>query len=226
MKTLTENRIKNIPGFIRKPEYDFSDDGSYFYGWEYKGLPLTQHRSSTYGETYLSFRVDYLNEETTLPVYFTYEERKNTTWYRLCDKYNGVYELPEIEEIVADLETVIAGIKELNKKVKTEEIDVQPIINQLTKEKEYIQNGLESFKARFDFFNFTGSDYQLNSIRNYVKSLNGYIERIESTFIAIAEKSISRRTLKELSERIIDGYIVCKIGDDFYLKQLEELITK
>ena len=86
MKTITENRIKGIKGFRRAPEYDFTDDGSHFIGFEYKGLPLTQHRSSQYG-TYLCFRVDYISHDKG----FTYKDCSNTSWYHLCDKYNGVH---------------------------------------------------------------------------------------------------------------------------------------
>lgn len=226
MKALTENRIKNVAGFIRNPRYDFSDDGNRFTGWEYKGLPLTQCRDSHYGETYLSIRVDYLNENTKLPAYFTYQERKETSWYPLCDKYNGVSELPELEEIVADLETIIAGIKELNAKVQAEEIDAEPIEKQLLKEKEYVQNGLEEFKAKFDFFNFNGSNYELNRIRDYVKSLNRYIQQIEEILVHLnSDEPFSRRELKEYAERAND-YIICKVGDNFYLEELNEIISK
>lgn len=226
MKTLTINNISKIEGFIRNPKYDFSDDGNRFTGWEYKGLPLTQCRDSAYGETYLSIRIDYLNEKTKLPAFFTFEERRATSWYSLCDKYNGVSELPAIEEIVADLETIITGVNELNAKVQAEEIDIKPIESQLLKEKEYVQNGLESFKARFDFFNFNGSDYELNRIRDYVKSLNRYVERIEGILIKLnSDEPFSRKELKEYAERA-NTYIVCRVGDDFYLKELDELLNK
>ena len=33
MKQVTENKIKNIEGFVHLPQYDFSDDGNRFTMW-------------------------------------------------------------------------------------------------------------------------------------------------------------------------------------------------
>lgn len=59
IKSVTENRIKNIEGFKYLPQYNFSDDGSRSTMWMYKGIPFSQHRSSEYG-TFISLRYDYL----------------------------------------------------------------------------------------------------------------------------------------------------------------------
>ena len=175
MKALTENRVAKIEGFFRNPEYDFSDDGNHFTGWEYKGLPLTQHRDSQYG-TYLSFRVDYLYENTRLPVYFTLQERHDSEWYKLCNRYNGVNELPEIEEIVKDLETVIAGIKALNEKVQNEGIDVNPIVEKLYKEADFADEIILNFKDKFDVFNSCYTDYDIRNGK--ITTIKETIERI------------------------------------------------
>ena len=220
MKTITENKIKNIKEFRRAPEHDFKDDGSSFTGWEYKGLPLSQCRNS--GSTYLSFRVDYLNEETSLPAYFTYDEYRNLPWYEICDKYNGVDELPEMEEIVEDLEIVIAGIQELNKKVKDEKIDVEPILIRLEKENEIAENAVEKY-SKINLFDDCYTNYDIECIRKYMKNLKGYLKTIES----IKDKlpTLGRRDLKQCLKRCQSQYGIVLNENNFYIQKLEEFFN-
>lgn len=216
MKTLTENRIKGIPGFTRNPEHDFSDDGSYFIGFEYKGLPLTQCRDAKYG-TYLCFRVDYIAHEKG----FTYDDYSSTEWYHLCDKYNGVPELPEVEEIVKDLETVIAGIKVLEEKVKNEEIDYDKIVERAEYEIRIGEAALNKFKAEFNFWECE-SDWDLKHARDYVKSLQSKINRL----VKLVESPKTYGNIRHIAQNIAKGWHI-EIGDDnFYIEWMNEMLAK
>lgn len=63
----------------RDPSLDFSDDGTRFVGYKYKGkLPIT--RASGTEDLYLCIRLDYLS--------FSYNEYKDD--YDILDYYNGV----------------------------------------------------------------------------------------------------------------------------------------
>lgn len=216
MKTITENRIKGIEGFRRAPEHDFTDDGSRFIGFEYKGLPLTQHRSSQYG-TYLSFRVDYISHKKG----FTYEDYSNTSWYHLCGKYNGVTELPELEEIIKDLEVVVAGIKELEEKVNNETIDCSKVVERAKFEKKLVEDKIANFKTKFEWWNCK-SDYDLKKARDYVNSLQYKIARLEK-LIANPEQDTNIRHITQFVEKY--SYIEVK-EDNFYITQLDELLDK
>lgn len=216
MKTITENRIKGIEGFRRAPELDFTDDGSRFIGFEYKGLPLTQHRSSQYG-TYLCFRVDYISHKKG----FTYDDYSNTSWYPLCDKYNGVTELPELEEIIKDLEVVIAGIKELEEKVNNETIDYSKVVERAKFEKKIVEECIANFKVKFEWWNCK-SDWDLRKARDYMNSLQNQVNRLEK-LIANPEADTN---IRYISQKVEKGCYIETEEDDFYIKWLNEILAK
>lgn len=93
-------------GIDVREDLNFNDDGNYFRGFSYNGLPITQCRSR--GECYLSIRVDYLVNN------FSYREWMDTDEWKLCHKYNGVFEF-DIEELVEDLKKVLNKVNEMNK---------------------------------------------------------------------------------------------------------------
>lgn len=215
MKALTENRVEKITGFRRAPEYDFSDDGSHFTGWEYKGLPLTQHRSSKYG-TYLSFRVDYISHKKG----FTYEDYSNTPWYKLCYKYNGVPELPEIEEIVKDLEVVVAGVEELSKRVESEEVNSAPIIQRAGIEIQILESFTKKFESEFKFW-ACKNEYELKRAYDYYRGVQRHLENVKSWY----KDPDSKENLRDMAQRVAKyGYIEIKGEDDFYMRELTEML--
>lgn len=67
-------RLTSI-GFERAPKLNFSDDGNYFFGYAYKGVPVSYLRHED--EIYLTFRLDYMQHDKV--------ENEPDTW-----KYNGV----------------------------------------------------------------------------------------------------------------------------------------
>lgn len=224
MKSLTADRVSKVPGFTRNPSHDFSDDGTRFIGFEYKGLPLTQARSSRWG-TFLSFRVDYLNEDTELPLYATFEEYRQEPWYPLCDKYNGVKELPSMDVIVTDLEKVLEGIKALNEKVLQKTINPAPILSRLTYELQLVETSYTRFRKSFDLFDSCYSENDISKIRSCMRSLACKKDAIESLTTEITSNKITRRKLAKLEENVRNGEIV--LGENcYYIEKLDELLKK
>lgn len=216
MKTITENRIKGIEGFRRAPEYDFSDDGSHFIGFEYKGLPLTQYRSSQYG-TYLSFRVDYISHEKG----FTHDDYSNTDWYHLCDKYNGVTELPELEEIIKDLEVVVTGIKELEEKVNNEVLDYSKVIERAKLEKKLGEECIANFKSKFEWWNCK-SDWDLRNARDYINSLQRDVERVEK----LIENPEEDDNIRHILQNVEKGWHIHIKENEYQIKWLNEILAR
>lgn len=105
VKNLSKVNIRNIDGFERREDLDFTDDGNKFKGYSYKGMPITTIRCK--GETCLSVRVDYLRNK------FDYKTWMRTEEYKLCDEFNGVSEV-DIDKLVENLEKIIAKVNELN----------------------------------------------------------------------------------------------------------------
>lgn len=216
MKTITENKIKNIPGFTRNPELDFSDDGSRFIGFMYKGLPLTQHRSSEYG-TFLSFRVDYVSHKKG----FTYDDYSNTDWYHLCDKYNGVMELPEIEEIVKDLEVVLAGIQKLEEKVKNEVPDYTKVVERAKFEKKLAEETINNFLSKFEWYNCK-SDWDLKNAKEYINGLKKYITYLDK----LIENPAADENIRHISQSVEKGWHIHVKENEYQIKWLNEILAR
>lgn len=213
MKTLTAIRVSKVPGFVKAPEYDFSDDGARFTGFCFKGLPLTQHRGL--GNTYLCFRVDYIARKKG----FTYEDYSKEPWYKLCDKYNGVEELPEMDELVKDLEVVVQGIEELSKRVNSEKIDTSPIVERAKAEQKFIEDFAQKFESEFKFWACKDSS-ELYKAFHYFNSLKSQLQDVQS-WIDAPEK---QPNLRDMFQRVAKyGYIEVK-DDSFYVRELSELL--
>ena len=216
MKTITENRIKNIPGFVRTPELDFSDDGNRFVGFVYKGLPLTQHRSSECG-TFLSFRVDYVSHKKG----FTYDDYSNTDWYHLCHKYNGVMELPEIEEIVKDLEVVLAGIQKLEEKVKNEVPDYTKVVERSKFEKKLAEETINNFLSKFEWYNCK-SDRDLKNAKEYINKLKKYITHLDK----LIENPAADENIRHISQSVEKGWHIYVKENEYQIKWLNEILAR
>ena len=224
MKTLTEKRVSQVPEFYRAPWLDFSDDGSHFIGFEYKGLPLTQCRDPEYG-TFLSFRVDYLSENKKLKFVGTYEDYHKQPWYPLCNKYNGVEELPEMDELVKDLETVVAGVKALNAELEKAPIDTTSILNRLNVEQTTAQDAYNNFKSNFDLFDDKYSDYDVDNIRDYMRALKQIIHNTSSTRTRIEQNECPLSELRHLLQEAERNYIYMD-DDCYWIKRLQEYLDK
>lgn len=205
-------------------QYDFEDDGNHFRGFVYTNkegfkLPLTQCYSRSDKTVYLCVRVDYLEGNA-----FTYKEWMETEEWRLADKFNGYGEF-DLEELVSNMEKIIAKINELNGKAVEEKIDTKPVVDQLKKEID--EAGLVLLAAKgIDIFNPNITDYDVtkiresyNVIRKDINSMYEMIEKIESGLI-------ERKTLKEMVERFNNfGYVRFQ-RTGYYAKRIMEHVRK
>lgn len=209
VKNLTLANIKNIEGMIRREDLDFSDDGNKFRGFEYKGMPITTLRSEDI--TYLSIRWDYLDNE------FTGNEWHKTEEYELCHKFNGVSEF-DIDELVENLEKVIVKVKELNDRVKDEEIDTTVIEQVLLNEIDMVEDIIEDFKENFVWWEVEA--YKLSVYRATMESLEQQISKAKQKDF----NSLSRKEKKSLVEFYENyGYVEFK-KDSIFLTRMKEAV--
>jgi hypothetical protein len=203
--------IRNIVGFERREDLDFSDDGNRFRGFEYRGMPITTLRAD--GETYLCIRVDYLENS------FTWNEWAETEEYMLCDEFNGVSDF-DLDELIENLEKVIAKVNEMNAKAKTEDVDTSMVELALVAEVEMAEKAIEDFKANFDWFN--SESYVTKRYIDYAKSLQRMVDGIKK----LDFNTLGRREKVEFIERY-EKYGYVKISEnDFYMSQLKEAMNK
>lgn len=211
VKNLTISNIRKYEGFERREDLDFSDDGNRFRGFSYKGLPITILRSDDI--TYLSIRVDYLHEE------FTYKEWMNTEEWKLCEKFNGVSEF-DIEELIKNMEIIIAKISEMNARARGEVIDTADMEIALGNEIKMAEEIVESFKKNFKWYDC--SSYKLNSLINIMKQFEKKIEAAKCVDFSLMS-NVQKRECRERFENY--GYI--EISENSYalnmlVKAIEE----
>ena len=210
VKNLSIANIRKFENFVRREDLDFTDDGNYFKGFSYKGMPITTLRTD--GTTYLSIRVDYLKNE------FTYKEWMQTQEYKLCRKFNGVSEF-DIDELVKNIETILSKIDEMNKAAINEEIDMTKAKAILTDEIEYAEQVVENFKNNFKWYE--ANEYKLKCLIDYLKSEEQEIKRAKETDF----DTMSRKQKKEIIERLTNcGYVMID-KDGFYLREMSNAIT-
>lgn len=210
VKNLSIANIRKFEGFIRREDLDFSDDGNYFRGFSYKGMPITTLRAD--GITYLSIRVDYLKNE------FTYKEWIQTQEYKLCNKFNGISEF-DIDELVENVETILAKVIEMNKAAANKEIDMTKAKVILADEIEYAEKVVENFKNNFKWYE--ASEYKLKWLIDYLRSEEREIKRAKE----IDFDTMSRKQKKEIIERLnAYGYVAIDV-EGFYLREMSNAIT-
>ena len=210
------------------PQYDFEDDGNHFRGFVYTSningnkefkLPLTQCYSRNDKTVYLCVRVDYLEGNA-----FTYKEWMETEEWRLADKFNGYGEF-DLEELVSNMEKIIAKINELNGKAVEEKIDTKPVVDQLKKEID--EAGLILLAAKtIDLFNPNLKDYEVKKIRECYSFIRKYINTMYEMIEKIESGLIERKTLKEMIDRFNGyGYVEFR-KTDYFAKTIMEYTRK
>lgn len=210
VKNLSIANIRKFESFVRREDLDFTDDGNYFRGFSYKGMPITTLRTDD--TTYLSIRVDYLKNE------FTYKEWMQTEEYKLCRKFNGVSEF-DIDELVKNVEAILTKVAEMNEAAANEEIDMTKAKVILADEIEYAEQVVENFKNNFKWYE--ASEYKLRWLIDYLKSEEREIKRAKE----IDLDTISRKQKKEIIERLTNcGYVMID-ANNFYLREMSNAIT-
>lgn len=213
IKSVTENRIKNIEGFVYLPQYNFSDDGNRFTMWMYKGIPFSQHRSSEYG-TFICLRYDYLPTMkkaglTDITMDAPWEMWSKTEAYKLGDKFNGGIEGFELEDLMNTIEEYREGIIAVNKKFAEASIDVESLKKAIANEIAEAKKILEDSKANFDWMN--ASDYAIREFRSSYRVIE---KKIATAYDVLKTKSKAYDHAQQYARK---GYVV------FDIQPLEEV---
>lgn len=227
IKSVTENRIKNIEGFKYLPQYNFSDDGSRFTMWMYKGIPFSQHRDSRYG-TFIYLRYDYLPTMkkaglTDITMDAPWKMWSETAAYKLGNKFNGVDSF-ELEDLINTIEKYREGIIAVNKQFAEASIDVEPLKKAIANEIAEVKKILEDSKANFDWLN--ASDYAIKEFRSGYRATE---KKIATAYDDLKTKSKAYDLAQQYARK---GYVVFDIqpleegkktfqqSGDYYLKKV------
>lgn len=210
VKNLSKANIRKYEGFERREDFDFEDDGNYFRGFSYKGMPITTLRSDDV--TYLCVRVDYLENE------FTYKEWMQTEEFKLCDAFNGVSEF-DIDELIENIEAIMAKVAEMNEVAMNDEIDTTEAEVALVNEIANAEQVVEEFKANFKWYD--ASTYQLRTLMACMKNQVQEIEKAKA--INIAE--MSKKEKREIVERFNNYGYVRIANDGYYLREMRNAIA-
>lgn len=228
IKSVTENRIKNIEDFVYLPQYNFSDDGSRFTMWMYKGIPFSQHRSSEYG-TFIYLRYDYLPTMkeaglTDLTMDAPWEMWSKTEAYSLGNKFNGRIEGFELEDLMNTIEKYREGIVAVNKQFAEVEVNLEPLEKAIANEIIDAKKILEDSKSNFDWLN--ASDYAIKEFRNGYRATE---KKIATAYDVLKDKVKAYNLAQQYARK---GYVVFDIqplkedkktfqqDGDYYLKKV------
>lgn len=212
IKSVTENRIKNIEDFVYLPQYNFSDDGNRFTMWMYKGIPFSQHRDSRYG-TFICLRYDYLPTMkkaglTDITMDAPWKMWSETAAYKLGDKFNGGIEGFELEDLMNTIEKFREGIIAVNKQFAEVSIDVEPLKKAIANEIVEVKKILEDSKANFDWMN--ASDYAIEEFRSGYRATE---KKIATAYDVLKTKEEAYDHAQQYARK---GYVV------FDIQPLEE----
>ena len=222
IKNLSKAIVRNYEGFNLREDLNFSDDGNFFRGFDYKGLPITTLRSNKDNTTYLSIRDDYLIYDEVFE--FTKEEWNQTEESKLTWEFNGVSEF-DLDELIDICEKILAKMNELNEKAKNDtEIDMSAVKVQLYDERTNLGIRLYNIKKSLEWWNL--SEYELKSAGRYIKYLDRDLDRMNEIEESI--KTMTRKEKKELVDRL-EKYGYIKFNNEkpgFYMEELEEMASK
>lgn len=200
-------------------ELNFGDDGNFFRGFMYKGMPMTQCYSKKDGEVYLSIRVDYLKNN------FTYKEWMETEEYHLCDEFNGVSEF-DLEKLVENLERVIAKVAEMNANAEISEAELEEAKQIIGQEVSEIEDFTSKIKYEFEWWNCK-NNYYIKSIIDCMQTLEKKAQQGRDLIDKLDTMSIiDQKTWIERSRNAIKNVNSKMLGGDFYMKQIEEYTKK
>lgn len=216
------NMIKNLSvyttransNFHLREDLNFSDDGNYFRGFDYKGLPITTLRSGN--ETYCHVRVDYMKNK------FAYREWMKTPEYKLADEFNGVSEI-DLDKLIDNCEKILAKVAEMNERAENEVLDMTFVLARLEEEYDMVEKFIEEAKTSVKWW--TLEPYQLKSLKESfdweIKDLN----RISDLIVAIETKTLEKERERYYYAFFNDcGYVVKKDMDGYGARKIKEVM--
>lgn len=234
MKTITENRIKNIPGFVRVPEFDFVDDGTHFTMWAFKGMPISQARSC--GMTFLAIRPDYIktfakNGYSKLTHEAPFEIWKQNPAYRLADKFNGVDEF-EMEDLIDTINKVIRGIKEAEDTYNSVSVDTEPVATRTLLEIENTEVFLKDVVSKYNWIKASISD--VSEFKNAYCSIERQLNFLKTFYKGLKENKCSKADIIRKSGQLrSEGYVQFRFEEsdesfrqDYWFVVINKLIAK
>ena len=212
IKNLSVYTVRANSNFHLREDLNFSDDGNYFRGFDYKGLPITTLRTGN--DTYCSVRVDYLDNK------FAYREWMNTEEYRLADEFNGVSEI-DLDKLVENCEKILAKVAELNEKAENEVLDMTKVIERLKEEHEMVSTFIEEAKASVKWW--TLEPYQLKSLKEsfdwIVRDLDRITDLWKEAETGTMDSKQQRRIYAFFNEY---GYVKVKAMDSYSVQRIRE----
>ena len=224
MKTVKNLSIANIKGtnFVRREDLDFSDDGSRFRGFSYKGLPITTLYSD--GRVYCDVRPDYLQYKGV-----PWEMWKETEEYKLCDKYNGTSELIDLEDLANICDRVLAKLDSMKAEMNNMDLSEQKskVWEVLKKEeaelKEFIEKA-EGFNFFKSFMDDKISDWDIKNIKDYLSSLKKDYARIIKMISELRMDIMSKKDIIHYADLASRGHVVLTCR--FYIDKITILMSK
>ena len=198
IKNLSVYTTRANENFHLREDLNFYDDGNYFRGFDYKGLPITTLRTGN--DTYCSVRVDYLDNK------FVFSEWMETPEYKLADEFNGVSEI-DLDKLVENCEKILAKVSELNDRAENEVLDMTPVLQRLDDEAAMINKLLEEARTSVKWWEV--DTWSIKYVKEAYDSLEKQIERIADLEYNIRNNTIDKKRARHYLQTVKKwGYVI------------------
>lgn len=200
-------------GLTRCPEHDFSDDGTRFKAYAYKGIPLVSYTTSD-GEKFLAINPDNTNYGgTSYDFWKANAESNKCTW-----DFNGCTEI-DLDKLKENLEAVYQDLQTIGQKYKDYMAKNKETFKSLRKTEiscaiAIYTEGLKTIKSA-DLFDEHYSKWDVERLRDNYKSLRRDLEQARKDLLAVVNDSAEERLLEK-------KYYT----SNYYITSSEEIIAK
>ena len=142
--------------------------------------------------------------------------------YKLCDEFNGVYEI-DADKVTENASLVMEEYNTLLKQVNDYKVDMDKLVKQAEKEFEMVYRVLYDSNITIDDIDNTNT-YELARLKDYRKTIK---EQVERTLSRLAKEEYSAKELRNLEYKLNKfGYLTISEKDSFYIKEIKNIINK
>lgn len=217
IKNFNENKMN----LVRNENYDFTDDGTRFLGYDFKaenGIKVPVTKATSCGEKYICFRPDYFKKDGFC-YSFWYDNKGDETW-EARDEFNGCTEIDEnkfIENGNLVAKSIVNSIDEFKKL----SFDKSVVIASLKESVADRKARLEKVKT-FSFEDFT-SEWDFKRSFSDWKDAKRDVENLEKRLAIYENEEISKVDLYWAIKHCDNGKT---FGSTYALENLEKINKK
>lgn len=199
-------------GAVRRPEMDFSDDGTRFKMYDYKGILFTYAYDADY--VYISATISRQGD-------FIYDDYKDLEIHKLADEFNGVSDV-DIEKLKDNLEKIKVGVEELKVKVSKYVPDFELLERAHESNLDYLRDTVKRVEnGELKWWKL--SDYELTQAKKYYTYI---LNSLNSKRDFRKEFNSNPANIRRIESYIKDNFTYDTTGNKFCVHALIDFMNR